>query len=164
MTWIDPLIVVVLAAIIALAARRRLAGAVFGLGGVLLWLPLVLVAGRSPLLALGLAALAAVGLAAGAHVAGQRDMMAPRLATLVGGLGGLGLAAVFALTLATALPLERSAVQPDRFFYPPTNLPSPLGQAVQNSAFFGLGRDILFSGSEGLYRLFFPDRPWTAAP
>jgi hypothetical protein len=156
-TWLDLPIVFALASTVALAARRRLAGAVIGLGAVPLWLALSLPA---PPYRLGLALVAAAGLAAAAQVAGRREALSPRLATLLGGLGGLALAALFALALATALPLEPSLTQAGRYHYPPLTFPT----ALRDSALVGLGRAILEVGSEGPYSLFFPDRPRTAAP
>ncbi len=175
MSWLDLVLVLIVATLTALGAERRLAGLLVGVGGVLLLHPLLLVAHANPFLGLIAALLAGLGLS----LVGRRLFRMNRggaFATrALGGLGGLALGLALVLSLVTSLPIQRNPANPREIFYPPRDLPAPVGSAVRDSHLVLLGRDILLypllnrqgdvhAGQErvlrGLHRLFVVGEPW----
>lgn len=133
MTWFDALLVTLLAVVTALGARRGLAGVAWGLGGV-----------AACFLAnfLGTGALAAtvIALALGAGVAYAAQRLIPNPLErpwhlAVGAVGGFVLGGVLVSTLALGFPIEMSVTSKGpRGIYPSQNLPTPIYDAVNNSA------------------------------
>lgn len=175
MSWLDLVLVAVVAAVTALGAHRRLSGFFVGLGGVLLLRPLLVLAHANPFLALVAALLAGLGLSMLGRRLVQQNRGAAGWMRALGGFGGLALGLALLLSLVTSLPIQRNPANPSELFYPPRNLPSPVSSAVLDSRLVLLGRDILFyplldkQGSvdagqqrlmRGLHRLFVVGEPW----
>lgn len=175
MSWLDLVLVLVVASITALAAERRLAGLFVGVGGVILLRPLLLLGHASPILAVVAALLVGLGLG----LAGRRVLRQNRggdvAVRALGGLGGLVLGVAIVLALVTSLPIQRNPANPNELFYPPRDLPAPVQQAVLRSRLVLVGRDILLyplltrqgqvEGAEarivrGLHRLLVVGEPW----
>ena len=160
MTWLDILLMIAFAALLGLGVKRRLAGALVGLGGVLLFRPLLVVFNGNLYLALGLALVAGLllGLISRAVVLRQRG--ADILFSVLGGLGGGLLGILLLLVFVTSLPLERNVN--DQIVYPAQSLPGAVRSAVNASPLVNLGRDILLyplleaggqvTANSGLYR------------
>ena len=140
MNWVDLIFLLIIAAVTALAAQRRLPGLIIGLGGVLLFRPLLLLAQRSAPAALVLALLVGLGLGFALRFYGHKLHLGNLSGSLLGGLGGFLLSLTLVLALVTALPIGRDLN--NRIVYPPRTLPVG-GAAVTNSTFGELGRDIL---------------------
>jgi hypothetical protein len=175
MSWLDLVLVAVVASVTALGAHRRLSGFFVGLGGVLLLRPLLVLAQANPFLALVAALLAGLGLSMLGRRLFQQNRGAAGLMRTLGGFGGLALGLALVLSLVTSLPIQRNPANPSELFYPPRNLPAPISSAVLDSRLVLLGRDILFypllnkQGSadagqqrlmSGLHRLFVVGEPW----
>ncbi|MEJ2292049.1 MAG: hypothetical protein P8Y13_11505 [Deinococcales bacterium] len=175
MSWLDLVLVVVVASVTALGAHRRLSGFFVGVGGVLLLHPLLMLAHANPFLALVAALLAGLGLSMLGRRLFQQNRGAVVLTRSLGGLGGLALGVALMLSLVTSLPIQRNPSNPSELFYPPRNLPTPVSSAVLDSRLVLLGRDILLypllakQGSvdasrdrvlQGLHRLFVVGEPW----
>lgn len=143
MSWIDPLLALLVAGLAALGASRRLTGLWVGVGGLLLLRPFLLLSQATPVVALILALLA--GLLLGLL---GRNLM-PSLRTGVawqqaaGAIGGGLLGVALVLTMVTSLPIQRSPFDPNQLFYPPRDLPAGIQGPVQGSWTVRLGRDIL---------------------
>lgn len=143
MNALDVTLVLVVAVVTALAAERRLAGLLVGVGGVLLLRPLLGLAALQPWLGLVAALVAGLALALGG-----RQLLPVRpgratLARLAGGVGGglLGLAIV--ATLVTSLPVQRNPVEPSLLYYPPRDLPAAVQRVVTESVLVSWGRSVL---------------------
>jgi len=175
MSWLDLVLVAVVASVTALGAHRRLSGFFVGLGGVLLLRPLLVLAHANSFLALVAALLAGLGLSMLGRRLFQQNRGATWLMRSLGGLGGLTLGLALMLSLVTSLPIQRNPTNPSELFYPPRNLPAPISSAVLDSRLVLLGRDILFypllskqgraeAGPQrlmgGLHRLFVVGEPW----
>ena len=142
-TWVDAVLVLIVAFATAYGAQRRLVGLVVGVGAVLLLKPLLVVGSRSPLLAIGAAILGGVLLA----VLSQR-LAAPGLrqrwpSMVAGGAGGLVLGLALMVALVTALPIERSVADQRAIYYPPVNAPFGLTSTLQASPLVTFGRSIV---------------------
>ncbi len=140
MNWVDLIFILIIAAVTALAAQRRLPGLVIGFGGVLLFRPLLLLAQISAPVALVLALLLGLGLGFVLRFYGHKWYLGNVTGSLLGGLGGFLLSLTLVLALVTALPIGRDLN--NRIVYPPRTLPLG-GAAVAHSTFGELGRDIL---------------------
>jgi len=175
MSWLDLVLVAVVAAVTALGAHRRLSGFFVGLGGVLLLHPLLVLAHANPFLALVAALLAGLGLSMLGRRLFRQNRGAVMLMRALGGIGGLALGLALMLSLVTSLPIQRNPANPSELFYPPRNLPTSVSGAVLDSRLVLLGRDILFypllnkqggadAGQQrlmgGLHRLFVVGEPW----
>lgn len=143
MSWIDPLLALLVAAFIAFGAQRRLTGLWIGVAGVLLLRPLLGLAAGAPVAGL-LAALAA-GLLLG--LVGRNLLPSLRNGVwwqrLSGGVGGAALGVALVLALVTSLPIQRSPFDPNQLYYPPRDLPDALQGPVIRSWTVNVGRDIL---------------------
>ncbi len=142
-TWVDALLIAMVAILTAMGAKRRLGGLVVGLGSVLLLRPLVVVGARGALVALVAALLGGVLLA----LIGRR-LALPGLrqrwpTAVLGGVGGFALGAAMLFALVTSLPIERNAANPREIYYPPRDLPWNLSVTLQRSPLVTLGRSIL---------------------
>jgi len=143
MTWLDAVLLLIVAATTAVAAERRIAGLVVGVGGVLALRPLLALAQLQPWL--GIVGALVVGLVL-ALVGRQLLPAAPRYARwprLLGGFGGAVLGFAIVLTLVTSLPIQRNPVEPGLIYYPPRDLPGTLHRAVSESSLVAFGRSVL---------------------
>lgn len=172
MNWIDLSLLLLVAAVAALSAKRGLIGLTVGFGGLILLKPLLLLSQVNLWLALGAALLAALlsGLLGRGLEAGSR--LPTSLSSSLGGVGGFLLGVMLVLALVTSLPVERDLN--NRIVYPPHNLPPGVQGAVQQSRLMKLGSDILLypllaqSGLlepsnvlGGLHNLLVVESPWT---
>jgi hypothetical protein len=142
-TWIDAALVLTVAALVGLAAERRLMGLLVGLGGLLALRPLLVLGALNPWLAVVAALLVGLALALlGRHVL-QLARVPGTFARVAGGAGGLLLGVALTLALVTSLPVQRNPVEPALIYYPPRDLPPVVQQAVAGSAAVAVGRDVL---------------------
>lgn len=143
MNPLDVALVLVVAVTTALASQRRLAGALVGVGGVLLLRPLLGLAALQPWLGLVGALVAGLALAlAGRQLLPVRPGRAvgPRWA---GGIGGALLGVALVATLVTSLPIQRNPVEPTLLYYPPRDLPPAVQRVVADSVLVAWGRSVL---------------------
>ncbi len=143
MTWIDAALMLTVAAAIALAAERRLAGLLVGVGALLALRPLLVLTDLNPWLGLGGALIVSLLLAlVGRHVLPLAPVTgwATRVA---GGVGGALLGLAIVVTLVTSLPIQRNPVEPGLIYYPPRDLPANVQPAVADSELMALGRSVL---------------------
>jgi hypothetical protein len=127
MTWFDALLVTVLAAVVALAARRGLAGGLWGVGAALIVLVVYFISS-------GVAA-SVVALVLGVIVAfaAQRavfSVVPQPWHMLVGGVGGAGVGLLVVGALALSFPVKVIGSQGT---YPSDELPPAVYYAVVNS-------------------------------
>lgn len=141
MNWIDLLLVLTVASLAALAAKRQLAGAVVALGGLLLFKPLLVLVHAQATLGLVLVGLAALVLGLVGRLLARAVFVRPWLGRLLGGSAGLALGVVLALATVTSFPVGRDIH--GRIVYPAPDLPVLLRSAVPQSRTVQLGRDIL---------------------
>jgi len=143
MTWLDGVLLLIVAATTAVAAERRIAGLVVGVGGALALRPLLVLAALQPWLGLVGALIAGLALAL---IGRQLLPAAPRHAAwprLLGGLGGAVLGVALVVTLVISLPIQRNPVEPGLIYYPPRDLPAGLQRAVSGSTLVAFGRSVL---------------------
>ncbi len=142
-TWLDALLVLMVAILTALGASRRLVGFTVGIGAALLLRPLLVVGSRDLWVAIVAAVLGAFLLA----VIGQRLVPAShrqgRVTQVLGGLGGATLGIVLLLALVTALPIQRNPANENEVFYPPRTAPGTLAVTLNRSPLVAVGRAIL---------------------
>jgi hypothetical protein len=156
-TWFDLVLVVLLAGVIVLGARRGVAGLVAGVVAVFAW-PIINLLGRiDALVGFFLAVIAGwfvVGmLARNAYATGFINASSDVARTILGGLGGtiMGLALVVALALSFPITSTPSA-GPGAFSYPSDALPSWLREGVNRSAIQRALSDPPARGGLGLWR------------
>ncbi len=142
-TWIDAVLVLIVAVTTAFGAQRRLVGLVVGVGAVLLLKPLLVVGTRSPVLALIAALIGGVLLA----LLSQR-LVTPGLrqrwpSKVAGGFGGLVLGLALTVALVTGLPIERHVADQRAIYYPPVNAPFGMSSTLQASPLVKVGRRIV---------------------
>lgn len=142
-TWLDALLVLMVAAFVAVGAEKKLIGFSVGVGAVVALRALQGVWLSNPALALALGV--ALGVALG--LLGRRLIppgRGPVLAfKVMGGIGGLVLGLTLLVTLMTSLPIQRNAANPREIFYPPRTAPAVLLSAFQRSPLIAAGRAIL---------------------
>lgn len=143
MSWLDFVLVAIPPALAALGADRRLMGLALGIAALALLRPLVVLGTLSPLLALVVALVAGVAVSVIVRAIVPRRRTGLLVQRIAGGIGGFAMGAVLVLALVTALPIQRNPINEREIFYPPRNLPEPLGQAVTSSRLVEMGRDIL---------------------
>lgn len=175
MSWIDLVLVLIVASLTSLAAERRLAGFFVGLGGALLLRPLLLLAHANVVVGVLVALLVGLGLSVIGRRLYRQNRGGNALLTVLGGLGGLLLGVSLVIALVTSLPIQRNPANPTELFYPPRNLPGPVAKAVSDSRLVKMGRDILLypllvrQGDigpaeqrvfRGLHNLFIVGEPW----
>ncbi len=142
-TWLDIVLVLMVATTTALGAKRHLHGLLVGVGGVLLLRPLLVVGHQDPWIALAAALVGGVLLA----LIGQR-LISPAVrqrwpAMVLGGFGGLVLGLAMLVAIVVSLPIERSAAIQNAIIYPPSNAPLGLSEVFKRSPTVRLGRTIL---------------------
>ena len=142
-SWVDPVLAVIIGLFAAFGASRRLIGFFVGVGGVLLARPLLGVAAGGPWIGVGAALLAGLVLALVGRglFANQRSGAVWQKA--LGALGGTALGVALVLATVTSLPIQRSPFDPNQVFYPPRDLPGALRGGVTRSWTVALGRDVL---------------------
>lgn len=142
-TWIDALLVLMVAVTTALGASRRLVGFTVGVGGVLLLRPLLVVGTRGIWVALVAALAGGVILA----VIGQRLVPPSKrqgwVGKALGGVGGAALGFALLLALVTSLPIQRNPANDAEIFYPPRTAPGSLAADLNRSPLVNVGRSIL---------------------
>jgi len=142
-TWLDALLVLMVAVFVAVGVDKKLIGFCVGIGGVVALRALQSVWQSNPALAIALGV--ALGVALG--LLGRRLVppgRGPVLAfRVMGGLGGLVLGLTLLATIVTSLPIQRNAANPREIFYPPRNAPAVLVTAFQASPLVAAGRAIL---------------------
>jgi hypothetical protein len=141
MNWIDLLLVLMIASVAALAAKRQLAGAVVALGGLLLFKPLLVLVHAQAVLGLVLVGIAALVLGLLGRLTARAIFVKPWLGRWLGGTAGLALGVVLALATVTSFPVGRDIH--GRIVYPAPDLPVLLRSAVPQSQMVQVGRDIL---------------------
>lgn len=141
MNWIDLLLVLGVAAATAIGAQQRLTGLVVGVGGVVLFKPILVAAHAQPLFAIVLAVFAGLALGLAARLLAPGIRLTAPIDGVLGGVGGLLLGTTMALALVTSFPVGRDIN--NRVVYPDQTLPAALRTAVPQSRMIGLGRDIL---------------------
>ena len=142
-TWLDFVLVAIPAALAVLGAERRLIGLTLGVAALVLLRPLVVVGTMSPILALLLALVVGVVVALLVRTFVPWRRNGAVVQQVLGGIGGFAMGTLLVLTLVTALPIQRNPINEREIFYPPRNLPEPIGQAVAASRLVEAGRDIL---------------------
>lgn len=154
MTWLDILLVMLLALVTALGVRLGLSGLLWGLGSIFtMWLLNALI--PVPFVVF----LLAVGVAVGLGLLSARMPLSPiHLApqtwhSVGGGVGGFALGLVTILALSVAFPLSSAQ---GIATYPSTNLPIFLRQAVAGSAIQKTMAGV-WAAPAGTRKLFIPD-------
>ena len=142
-TWLDALLVLMVAVFVAVGAEKKLIGFFVGVGGVVALRVLQGVWQGNPALAIALGI--AIGVALG--LLGRRLVPPGRGSVLafkvMGGLGGLVMGLALLATLVTSLPIQRNTANPREIFYPPRAAPAVLLGAFQSSPLIAAGRAIL---------------------
>lgn len=141
MSWIDLLLLVIIASSTALAAQRRLSGLIVALGALLVLKPLLLIGQANALLALLIALPIGIALGVAGRYVSQRMQLNNLTEMALGGIGGFCLGVTLTLALVTSFPLARDLN--NRIVYPAPGMPLMVQRAVQESRFFITGRDIL---------------------
>lgn len=142
-TWVDAVLVVIVAVATAYGAQRRLVGLVVGVGAVLLLKPLLVVGTRSPVLAIVAAVLGGVLLAVLSQRLSSPGMRQRWPSMVAGGAGGLLLGLALLVAFVTALPIERSVSDQRAIYYPPVNAPFGMSSTLQASPLVAMGRSIV---------------------
>ena len=141
MSWIDLVLVLLLAVFISLGAYRRLSGFLLGVAGAL-GLPALLTLGRiSPILAVATALGAGLVIAIASRWVARSRPLPGALFTTLGGVGGGLLGILLILGTSVAMPLGRNTV--GQLVYPAQELPAAVSGAVQRSLIVRQGREIL---------------------
>jgi uncharacterized membrane protein YeaQ/YmgE (transglycosylase-associated protein family) len=173
MSWFDLVLVLGFSALTALGVQRRLMGLVVGLGGLLVFRPLLIVLSGNAYLALLFALVAGLLLGLISRFFLVRRVGTGRLYQILGGLGGAFLGVIMVLALVTSFPIGHNIN--NQIIYPSTSLPASLTNAVRQSRLVNVGRDILLyplleaeprfaSGTGSIYKslhqFFVVGQPW----
>lgn len=142
-TWIDAVLVLLVAVCTAFGAQRRLVGLVVGVGSVLLLKPLLVVGSRSSVLALIGAVIGALLLALLAQRIAPPGLRQRWPSKVAGGFGGLVLGLALLVSFVTALPIERHVADQRAIYYPPVNAPFGMSSTLQASPLVMMGRSIV---------------------
>ena len=142
MTWLDFVLLALVAVLTVIGAKRKVTGFLVGVAGLILFRFLLVISANS--VALGLVFAISAGLLLGfagrALVLRKRGPAIP--VGVLGGFGGFALGMLLLLLTITSLPIERNLN--NQLVYPPQSLPASLRSAVTGSRLVALGRDILF--------------------
>ena len=143
MSWIDPVLALIVGTLAAFGAARRLAGLWVGIGAVLLIRPMLGLAQNNVWAALIAAVFGGLLLAliGRSLFANQRSGIVWQRA--LGAVGGAALGLTLVLALVVSLPIQRSPFDPNQLFYPPRDLPAPMQGATARSWTVAVGRDVL---------------------
>lgn len=176
-TWLDAILVLMLAVFVAVGAQKKLIGFFVGAGAVLLLRPLLSLAENNVGLAAAVGLLGGLALGLLGRRIGVGQSQNHWAYNTLGGFGGLLLGLALLLALVTSLPIQRNPANAQEIFYPPRNAPAGLYQTFQNSRLVGEGRSILlypllhqdgFSDTQrrvyaGLHDWLIVDEPWLDA-
>lgn len=169
---LDALFFLIMVAVTSLAAQRKLAGLVVGVGSLIAYKPLMLLASRNIWASL----IAGIVLAAALGFGGR--LLAPMLrlktlpATLLGALGGMLLSLLVVVGFSVSLPIRRDLN--NQIIYPPRVTSGALAKGIASSKILALGRNVLlyplfdpgiFPESErpilsGMHNFFVSGEPW----
>lgn len=138
--WLDYSLILLVAAITGLFAKRKLAGFVVGIAAILLIKPLLMLGQQNPIIAIVVGIVASIVLAFLGQFLNDKDPFAPSLQMLLGSVGGFlfGLSMLFALV--TALPLN---IVNGQIIYPSDVGRNAASLAIEDSQLVNIGRDIL---------------------
>ena len=138
--WLDYSLILLVAAIAGLFARRKLAGLIVGIAAILLIKPLLILGQQNAVIALIVGIILSIVLAILGQFLNDKDPFAPSLQMLLGGVGGFlfGLSMLFALV--TALPLN---IVNGQIIYPSNVGRTTASLAIEDSQLVLIGRDIL---------------------
>jgi hypothetical protein len=134
-TWFDLVMMTLLAGVVVIGARRGVTGLVAGLGALLVWAIINIVAGVEPLLGLLLAAGAGFGLATLAkylNTIPAFQTSTELLSTVLGAVGGLILGLGLVAALSLGFPSRQNPAT-GQLFYPSNNLPNWIYDGVYKS-------------------------------
>src|SRR5690606_37037295 len=143
LTWLDALLVLIVAVFIAVGAEKKLIGFFVGVGGVVALRALQGMWQSNPALAI------AVGVALGVALGllGRRLVppgRGPVLAfKIMGGFGGLVMGLALMAALMTSLPFKRFTTNPSAIDYPTDAVPVALQSAFKRSPLIRAGKAIL---------------------
>ncbi|MFO7547166.1 MAG: hypothetical protein R6W77_16870 [Trueperaceae bacterium] len=175
-TWVDAVLVVLVAVLTALGAKKQWVGLVVGLGGLVLLRPLLVIGSQDPWIAIAAGFLGGILLGVLARRLSVTGRGTARPETVLGGIGGLALGMMLMASLVTSLPIQRNPANEREIFYPPRDAPTSLAQVFQRSPLVTAGRGILLyplldtattmSDAEarlygGLHALLVVGEPWT---
>jgi hypothetical protein len=134
-TWFDLIMMTLLAGVVVIGARRGVAGLVAGLGALLAWVMINIVAGVEPLLGLFLGAATGFGLAMLAKYINtipafqtSSELVSLALGAVGGLILGLGLVAAISLGFPTRINPTNGEL-----YYPSDRLQTWIGDAVKKS-------------------------------
>ncbi|MEM6431570.1 MAG: hypothetical protein AAF708_20195 [Deinococcota bacterium] len=147
--WLDALFLLVMIAVTALASQRNLTGLVVGLGSLIVYKPLMLLAGRNLGASLIAGLVLAAGLGFGGRIVARFVKLRPLTGSLLGAVGGIVMSLLLVLSFSISLPLRRDIN--NNVVYPPDTWPQTLETTMARSRVIQLGRNVL------LYPLFRPD-------
>jgi hypothetical protein len=142
-SWVDPVLAVIIGLFAAFGASRRLIGFFVGVGGVVLAPALLGLADDGPWIGIGAGLMGGLVLALVGRGLFANLRRGAVWQKALGALGGTALGVVLVLTLVTSLPIQRSPFDPNQIFYPPRDLPAALRGGVTRSWTVALGRDVL---------------------
>ncbi len=142
-TWVDAVLVLILAVATALGAQRRFVGLVVGVGAVLLLKPLLVVGSRSPALAIAAAVLGGVLLSVLSRRLSSPGVRQRWTSMVAGGAGGLLLGLALMVAFVTALPVERIQDEQVAIYYPARTLPFGMYPTLQRSPLVEMGHSVL---------------------
>lgn len=143
LTWIDLVLTIVIASLVALGASRKLIGLFVGIGALLLTRPLLGLGQGNPWFSIAVAFVCGLALALLA-----RKLVAPGkgpelVFKIAGGFGGFLLGGAIVLALVTSLPIQRNPANEREIFYPPRDVGTQVAVTLQRSPLVMLGRSIL---------------------
>jgi hypothetical protein len=142
-SWVDPVLAVIIGLIAAFGASRRLIGFFVGVGGVVLARPLLSLAADGPWIGVAAALLGGVVLALLGRGLFANQRSGATWQKALGAVGGTALGVALVLSIATSLPIQRSPFDPNQLYYPPRDLPGVLQGGVTRSWTVAFGRDVL---------------------
>lgn len=168
LTWVDAVLMVLLAASIVLGVRRGVSMLIVALGSLIVWIVLNILGLFFPPLGFVIALISgyALGALARTLVNGPLEALSEAAlpAMVLGGFGGLMLGLGLIAALVLALPISANSAS-GGFDYPSTRLPAWIGNGVRDSAVQrylsqpvsrgGLG---VWSSNSALRNLLVPDK------
>jgi hypothetical protein len=174
--WLDALFLLIMIVVTALAAQRNLTGLVVGVGSLIVYKPLMLLAGRNlgASLIAGLVIAAALGF--GGRFLAHLVKLKPLVGSLLGIVGGVCLSLLLVVSLSVSLPIRRDIN--NNVVYPPDGWSPTLELTMSRSRIMQLGRNVLlfplfrpdeFSSTERpilnvMHQYFISGEPWTQTP
>src|SRR5690606_6209061 len=132
-TWVDAVLVVLVAVLTALGAKKQWVGLVVVVGGLVLLRPLLVIGAQDPWIAIAAGFLGGIllGLLARRLSLTGRGKAWPE--TVLGGIGGFALGMVLMAALVSSLPIQRNPANEREIFYPPRDGSTGPAQAFRRS-------------------------------